>query len=538
MGDFIAGENEKLFEQVFKDIRAEISDVGIIIDGRTAGVKFDYSGNDGFKRLKLPAQGVKKLNHDEDIIRINRNRVNPPPFRPLSLEASLCHNLMASRNKSVIKTIIGIRREDKNLWERRAPLIPAHVREIIQNHHLDIWIQPSSIRIFPEEDYIQAGAKVEEGLNPCSVIFAIKEIPLNIFRKEGVYVFFSHTTKGQPHNMPMLQKMKDLRCTLIDYERIMDEKGQRLLFFGRQAGQAGMIDTLWTLGRRLNQEKKKSAFSSIKQAFRYASLVEAKEDIQKVGWKISREGIDGRLVPLLFGFAGYGHVSQGAQEIFNLLPYEDIEPEKIPSFFEEKSYSSHKVYKSVFKEIHTLKPKSAGRKFELQDYFDNPDQYDSVFSSYLPYLSVFVNCIFWTPKHPRLVTKEDLRRLYSLNKKPRLKVIGDISCDIEGAVECTLHVTNPDKPVYVYDPVEDKAVDGVKGRGPVVLAIDNLPAEIPLESSVYFSSALKPYVAEVARADFTGNFKDCRLLESIQKAVILFRGSFTPGYEYMKSFIK
>lgn len=437
-----------------------------------------------------------------------------------------------------MKTIIGIRREDKNRWERRTPLIPAHVREIIQDHNLDIWVQPSSIRVFPEEDYIQAGAKVEEDLNPCSVVFAIKEIPPHLFRKEGVYAFFSHTVKGQPHNMPILQKMKDLECTLVDYERIMDEKGQRLLFFGRQAGQAGMIDTLWALGRRLNQEKKKSAFSLINQAFRYASLVEAKEDIQKVGWKISREGIDRRLVPLLFGFAGYGHVSQGAQEIFNLLPYEDIEPERIPAFFREKSYSSHKVYKSVFKEVHTLKPKSPGQKFDLQGYFDNPHQYDSVFNSYLPYLTVFVNCIFWTTKHPRLVTKDDLRKLYSLNKNPRLKVIGDISCDIEGAVECTLHVTTPDNPVYVYDPIEDKAMDGIKGRGPVVLAIDNLPAEIPLESSVYFSSALKPYVAQVAAAEFTANFADCKLPERIKKAVILFRGSFTPGYEYMKSFIK
>lgn len=110
---------------------------------------------------------------------------------------------------------IGIRHEDKGSWEKRTPLIPAHVREIIQNHPLEIWVQPSSVRIFPDEDYLREGAKVEEDLTPCPMILAIKEIPLHLFEKEKVYLFFSHTTKGQSHNMPMLKRMVALRCTLI-----------------------------------------------------------------------------------------------------------------------------------------------------------------------------------------------------------------------------------------------------------------------------------------------------------------------------------
>ena len=437
-----------------------------------------------------------------------------------------------------MKTLIGIRREDKNPWERRVPLIPAHVREIIQNHPLEIWLQPSSIRIFPDKDYTGEGARVEEDLTPCSVVFAIKEIPLHFFKKERVYVFFSHTLKGQPHNMPMLQKMMDLRCTLIDYEKIANEKGERLLLFGIQAGQAGMIDTLWALGKRLNHEKKKNPFSLIKQAYQYGSLVAAKEEMEKVGWQIHNNGLDPSLVPLVCGFAGYGNVSQGAQEIFNLLPYEEIEPEKINSFFENKNYSVNRIYKVVFKEEHMVKPIMANQKFDLQDYYDHPQKYKSIFDSYLPFLTILVNCIFWTPKYPRFVTKKSLRQLYIMDNKPRLRVIGDISCDVEGSVECTVRATSPKNPVFVYDPLEEKARDGVKGRGPVVMAIDNLPAEISLESSISFSNALKPFVPLIARADLSGALDDCDLPDSVKKAVILYQGRLTPDYEYMKNFIK
>ena len=436
-----------------------------------------------------------------------------------------------------MKTLIGIRREDKNPWEKRVPLIPSHVREIIQNHPVEIRVQPSSIRIFHDEDYLREGARVEEDITPCSIIFAIKEIPIHFFKKEKVYIFFSHTMKGQPHNMPMLQRMVDLQCTLIDYEKIVNEKGQRLLLFGKQAGQAGMIDSLWALGQRLNYEKKENPFMNIKQAYQYRSLVEAKEEIEKAGWQIHEKGFDRTLVPLVCGFAGYGHVSQGAQEIFNLLPYEEIPAERIDSFFEEKNYSANRIYKVVFREEHMVKPVMSNQKFDLQDYYDNPKEYESIFDSYLPFLTVLINCIFWAPRYPRFVTKKNLNKLYRMNNEPRLRVIGDISCDIEGSVECMVRSTTPENPVYVYDPEEDKAIDGVEGRGPVVMAIDNLPAEISLESSIFFSGALKNFVPAIARANFSGDFDDCHIPEAVKKAVILYRGKLTPDYEYMKNFI-
>jgi saccharopine dehydrogenase (NAD+, L-lysine-forming) len=437
-----------------------------------------------------------------------------------------------------MKSRIGIRREDKNPWERRVPLIPSHVRELLKGGLLELWLQPSSIRIFPDEDYQREGAKIEEDLSSCSLVFAVKEIPEEFFQPGKTYVFFSHTIKGQPYNMPMLKKMMELECNLIDYERIVNKKGQRLLFFGTQAGQAGMIDSLWALGQRLHYEKEDSPFFQLMLAHQYSSLVEAKEHMQKVGWKIHNKGLDSSRVPLVCGFAGYGHVSLGAQQIFDLLPVEEISPEELLDFYRSGNYTSNRVYKVVFREEHMVKPVSSSGSFELHDYYDHPEKYRSIFHTYLPYLTILINCIYWTPRYPHFVTKHFLGKHWQEQKNPHLKVIGDISCDVEGAIECTVRPTNPGSPVFVYDPIENKAVDGIEGRGVVVMATDNLPAELPLESSIYFSDALAPFVPGMARADFSKSFENCGLPLPIQKAVILYRGRFTPDYEYMKKFVE
>jgi alpha-aminoadipic semialdehyde synthase len=399
-------------------------------------------------------------------------------------------------------------------------------------------MQPSDIRIFADQDFRMEGAKIEEDLSSCSVVFAVKEIPCDFFLPDKTYMYFSHTIKGQPENMPMLKKMMELGCTLIDYERVVDERGQRLVFFGKQAGQAGMIDTLWALGQRMKHLGMNTPFEEVRLTYQYGSLVDARESIKKVGWYVHELGIDPVEVPLICGFTGYGHVSQGAQEIFDLLPVDEILPAELESFFTDGNFASNRVYKVIFKEEHMAKPRSTSQKFELQEYYDHPERYQSTFESYIPFLSVLVNCIYWAPPYPHFVKKKYLYELWDKGRSPRLKVIGDISCDVEGAIECTLYATDPGKPVYVYDPIEKTATDGIQGRGVVVMATDNLPAELSLESSLFFSDALLPLVPAIAMADYSGDFEDCDLPYPIKKAVILFRGKFTPGYEYMEKFIK
>ncbi|MGD0783054.1 MAG: hypothetical protein ABSA30_09385, partial [Candidatus Aminicenantales bacterium] len=293
---------------------------------------------------------------------------------------------------------IGIRREDKNQWERRVPLIPSHMRELRHEQGLSFVIQPSPIRIFRDEDYRLEGITVDESLSRCRVVLAIKEIPSPLIEPDKAYLLFSHTIKGQPHNMPMLRRFMELGCALIDYEMITDDRNIRLVFFGRQAGEAGMVDTLWALGEKLDREGLPNPFSSLLQMYHYTSLTEAKEEIADVAKAVRTKGLPEALVPFICGFTGYGHVSQGAQEIYDLLPAENIPAEKFAGFLKQRNFSAHRVYKVVFREEHMVRPRSPQRLFELADYYEHPEEYEPLLESYLPHLTVLINGIYWAPR--------------------------------------------------------------------------------------------------------------------------------------------
>ncbi len=436
-----------------------------------------------------------------------------------------------------MKNVIALRREDRNPFEKRVALIPSHVRELVKENGVRFLVQPAPIRVFVDDDFKREGAKVEEDISPATIILGIKEMPESFFEKDKVYVFFSHTIKGQKANMPMLRRMAEVKCTLIDYEKIVDERGRRLVFFGRQAGAAGMIESLWALAQRLDAEGLPHPFGPVRRMIEYVSLVEAKETVDEIGEGIRKDGLPEHLVPFVCGFTGYGHVSQGAQEIFDILPEVEVVPEEFPSFISSGNYSAHRLYKVVFREEHLVRPRNPEQPFDLQDYYDHPEKFVPVLESYLPFLHLLINGIYWAPKYPHFVSKAYIRDLYAGPTHPKLRVIGDISCDIEGGIECTVKDTDPQNPVYVYDPVRNAAIDGVEGVGPVVMSVYNLPAEIPLESSVFFSQTLKPFIPAIAHADFSGDFASCDLPDPIKKAVILFRGEFTPDYQYMKSFL-
>lgn len=431
---------------------------------------------------------------------------------------------------------IGIRKEDKNQWEARVPLIPEHVAVLVRKDNIEVSIQPSTIRAYSDDEYRQAGAKVIEDLSDCDVVLAVKEIPESFFLPGKTYVFFSHTIKGQKENMPMLRALMQKGSQLIDYEKIIDDNGLRLIFFGRHAGLVGMIDTLWAFGRRLKEKGYTTPFSDIKQALQYRDLNEAKSAVAKVGKRIRTEGLPPEITPVVFGFAGYGNVSAGAQEIFDLLPFEFVEPEELSDIAENKKGSTNVLYKTVFKEKHMVDPKEKDEAFELQDYYQNPEKYQSVFETYIPALSVLINAIYWESKYPRLVTLDYLEAAWKKGET-KLQVIGDITCDTDGSVQCNLGATDSGNPVYVYDPIERKKADGVKGRGPVVLATDNLPCELGRESSEAFSKVLVSLVPRIASADFSAGFDNAGLPDEIKRAVIVWQGKLTPDFQYIGQFI-
>ena len=430
--------------------------------------------------------------------------------------------------------MIAIRREDKNEWERRAPLTPDAVKELANNYDITFHIQPSTTRIFPDEAYKQAGGVVKEDLSNCPIFIGIKEMPADFFLPEKTYVFFSHTTKGQPHNMPMLKRLIDLKCTLIDYELITDQNGKRLVFFSFHAGLAGMVSGLWSLGRRLKAEGITTPFEKIQQAKDYPSLKDAKAAIADVGSKIVENGLPPQLSPMIIGFSGYGNVSKGAQEIFDELPHKVIEPEELASL---TNPDNHVLYKVIFKEQHLVESIDPKQTFDLHDYYAHPEKYRSIFHRYLPYLTYLVNCIFWTPDYPRLITKDDIKKLYS-SPQPKLRGIADISCDIEGSIECLVKCTDPANPTYTYLPDKDTIADGFSPAGPVILAVDTLPAEIPLESSTYFSGVLKDFIGHLVSCDFSKEYDHLSLPEPLKKALILHKGKLTPKYQYMQNFLR
>jgi alanine dehydrogenase len=433
-----------------------------------------------------------------------------------------------------LKAFIGIRREDKNFWERRVPLTPDQVESLIRGHDIEVCVQPSEQRIFSDDAYRRTGAVVEEDISRCRTVLAIKEIPLHFYQEQQTYLFFSHTIKGQPHNMPLLKRMMAKGCQLIDYERIVDDQGRRLVLFGRHAGLAGMIETLVTFGQRLAAEGIETAFTQLRQPYRYAHLEEAKSHLRELGKSIAARGLPEAIVPCVIGILGYGNVARGVQEILGCLPVEEVEPRRLARL----PRSNRLLYTVVFREEDTVEPIDPSAPFSLPDYFRNPERYRAIFSRHLPYLTVVVNAVYWEKRFPRLVMREEIENLYRQQKTPTLRVIGDITCDVEGAIEITRKATTPGEPCFTYDATADRMVDGVRALpGPVVMAVDNLPCEFSAESSRDFGLALLPFLPAIARADFAHPFETIELPEPIRKATVLHQGRLTPTYRYLEQYL-
>lgn len=432
----------------------------------------------------------------------------------------------------------GIRREDKNEWERRVPLTPRHVKELREEHGVEFAVQPSAIRVFSDAEYEAAGVRVEEDISSCSAVFAVKEVPIKLLYSRTTYIFFAHVIKGQPYNMPMLKKLMELKCNLIDYEKVTDDSGRRLIFFGRHAGIAGAVESLHALGRRLEWEGIASPFSLLKRAYEYHDLRDIERSIAAVGETIAKDGLPEELTPLVIGIAGYGNVGGGAREIVDILPRVEVKASELTALTGQAQARSDVIYKVIFKEEDSVEPVSPDDRFELQDYYDHPEKYRSRFESYLPYLTVLMNAIYWEPRYPMLVTKQGLKELFSTEARPRLRVIGDITCDIEGSIEITVRSTEPGSPCYVYNPADGTTRDGYEGDGVVVMAVDTLPCELPAEASADFSKVLKDFVAAIVKADYSKEFDQLDLPLEIKRALILHQGALTPDYKYLEEFVQ
>jgi alpha-aminoadipic semialdehyde synthase len=434
-------------------------------------------------------------------------------------------------------TRIGIRREDKNEWERRVPLVPADLVNLRQQDGLDFFAQPSSIRAFSDDEYRDAGIEVDEDLDAASVVFAVKEIPIDLLSADTTYVCFSHVIKGQPFNMPTLARIMELGCSLLDYETITDDDGRRLIFFGVHAGYAGMIEGAWCLDRRLETSGRPSPFQSVRHAWEYRDLRQAKQHLKQIGERLRQQDYESG--PLIVGLAGYGNVSSGCQEILGCLGAVEVNVADLPGLANGQIPAPAPLLVAIFKEEHMVEAVAPDSGvFALQDYYDHPEKYRGCFDRHLPHLDMLVNTTYWDARYPRLVTRDWAKESYGSGRQPRLQVIADISCDLEGSIELTVRATQPDAPCFTYDPENDSIEMGCGGRGPVVMAVDNLPCELPRESSEYFSRVLRDMVPSIGRADWRADLDALELPSYLERALIVHKGELTPAYEYLSDHLK
>ncbi len=428
---------------------------------------------------------------------------------------------------------VGIRSETSSHWERRTPLTPDHVRTLA-GQRIDVVCQPSSLRVHTDLEYQHAGATISQDLTTCPLVLGVKQVPAGLIEPARMYLFFSHTHKGQPRNMRMLKTLIDRGCTLIDYELITDAEGRRQIAFGRYAGIAGMIDALSCLGRRFEAEGLKTPLATIEPAWRYESLVAARAAVTAAGREIAKGGLHPALPPLTCLIAGQGNSGIGAQEIFDLLPTRDLSREDVLGTRVKRTLSPRFVYRLSLG-TSGLYERREGGAFDREEYRDHPERYRGAIEPLLSRVDLLVHAIYWESPYPRLVTRSALQRLWSAEERPRLRLIADISCDVRGSVEATVKTTTPDEPAYLYLPSQDRAVDAVKGDGPLVLAVDNLPCELPRESSFEFGQALLPFVQQLSRAlGDDGRIDVTRISESLRRAMIVYRGELCESFRYLE----
>jgi len=425
------------------------------------------------------------------------------------------------------RNVLGIRAETKNRWERRAPLAPGHVDQLVRQHGVRVLVEPSPLRVFPLEEYLAAGAEAAAELSGCRVILGVKEVPRAAILPGRTWLYFAHVIKGQPENMPALARHLELGSTLVDYERVTDPQGRRLIFFSRHAGYAGAIDGLWALGQRLAREGLHTPLSDLRRAFAYSNLDEALRHLTEIGNRIRRYGLAAGAGPLVLGVMGAGSVAQGIWEVVSRLPLERVEPEELDGLAADTDRPPNLVYATTFRRHHRVARPDGG--FEHRELEDHPERYASIMDRWLPHLDLLFNAVYWEPGQPRLVTRDHLRALLSTDH-PRLRVIADITCDIDGSIEATVRATDPGNPVYVYDPFTGETTDGVEGRGVVVLAVDNLPCELPAEATRHFGDQLLRFLPAVARCDWAAPLDRLELPDEIRRAVIVHRGTLTPEY--------
>ncbi|QYS89653.1 MULTISPECIES: NAD(P)-dependent oxidoreductase [Flavobacterium] len=395
----------------------------------------------------------------------------------------------------------GIIKERKNPPDRRVVFSPQEllrVKEVFPEANFEV--ETSDIRIFKDEEYSKLGISIDTDLTDCDILIGVKEVPVEALIPNKTYFFFSHTIKKQPYNRKLLVACLEKNIRLIDHETIVDTNNKRLIGFGRYAGIVGAYNGIRAFG--------------LKYDLYNIAKAETLKDQQDLIDRLKRI----TLPPIKIVLTGHGKVGLGAKEMLDAMKMKQV---SIDDFL-TKSYD-RPVYTHI--DLEDYNRRKDGSPFNKKDFYTHPEEYISNFERFTKVADIFMAGHFYGNNAPYILTKEMLKATDN-----KIKVVADISCDVNGPVACTLRASTIAEPIYGYLPNEHREIHFEDPRAIAVMAVDNLPCELPKDASEGFGKTFLEYVIP----SFYNNDAD----QILERATICKNGKLTPKFEYLQDYIE
>jgi saccharopine dehydrogenase (NAD+, L-lysine forming) len=397
---------------------------------------------------------------------------------------------------------IGLIREGKIPPDKRVAFTPLQAQEIQQRFKgVKIVCQQSEVRAFADEEYSELRIKVAADVSDCDILMGIKEVPVANLIADKTYLFFSHTLKKQPYNKKLLQEVLRKNISLIDYEALKDRHGNRLVAFGRYAGIVGSYNALLTYGKRFH-------LFTLRRAFQCYDVNDLKRELRKV-----------QLPPIKIILTGAGRVGRGSMETLDTANIRKVNAHDfLHATFDEPVYvqlSSADYHK-----------RRDGGNFNRDEFHKYPERYDSYFKIFARSADMLIAGAYWNPKAPPLFTPEEMK-----HASFKIKVIADITCDINGSIPSTKKASTIIDPLYDYDPATDSVQPPLSDEKFVtVMAIDNLPCELPRSASEEFGRDLIDRILPA----LIGEDKE----KVIARATLTKNGRLTEHFKYLHDYVE
>ncbi len=396
---------------------------------------------------------------------------------------------------------IGLIREGRIPPDKRVAFTPLQLEEIMQRFpHVKVVCQQSTVRCFLDQEYRELDIPVVTDVQTCDILMGIKEVQIPDLISNKTYLFFSHTLKKQPYNRKLLQEILKKNIRLIDYEALRDTQGNRLVAFGRYAGIVGAFNGLWTYGKRYKR-------FSLRRAFECFDINDLKLELRKV-----------KLPPIKIVLTGAGRVAKGAMETLDTAGIRKVSP---PDFLSQ-TFEKPVYVQLSSSDYHSRKE---GGHFNREEFHQYPERYQSHFSEFTKVSDILLAGAFWNPRAPLLFSRQDMQA-----NGFRIKVIADITCDINGSIPSTKRATSIVDPLYDYDPLTDAVQPALTNDQFItVMAIDNLPCELPRSASEEFGRdlidrVLKPLLVDDAEG-------------TVARGTIAENGNLSSTFDYLRDYV-